>query len=225
MDQDFALVISGDHRPARRGLRPAGSHHLHRAGRHSAVGLRSRPGRQQQRERAAQKHHRTGGGKLHFAFRRQLTALSPAAVATVPAPAALDGKLEIHNGDAIEADYVDSFGITRTATASADLVPPVSQRRHRHRGPRRHHHHLADAANRPIPSSVTAPILTFNLAADQSGARHQSYASGCASSFPARPTTFTSSPRMPRATRPPTTMRAAYYSFVARRHADGPAGG
>jgi hypothetical protein len=47
------------------------------------------------------------------------------AVATVVGPAALDGKLEIHAGDSIEADYVDSFGIKRVATASADLAPPV----------------------------------------------------------------------------------------------------
>jgi hypothetical protein len=47
------------------------------------------------------------------------------AVATVVGTAAMDGKLEIHNGDAIEADYVDSFGNLRMATALADLVPPV----------------------------------------------------------------------------------------------------
>jgi hypothetical protein len=47
------------------------------------------------------------------------------AVATVVGPATLDGKLEIHDGDAIEADYVDSLGVKRIATASADLVPPV----------------------------------------------------------------------------------------------------
>ena len=33
------------------------------------------------------------------------------AVATVVGAAAVDGKLEIHNGDAIEADYVDSSAI------------------------------------------------------------------------------------------------------------------
>ena len=47
------------------------------------------------------------------------------AVATVAGAAAVDGKLEIHNGDAIEADYVDSSGVKRVATAVADLVPPV----------------------------------------------------------------------------------------------------
>jgi hypothetical protein len=46
------------------------------------------------------------------------------AVATVLGPPTVDGKLEVHNGDAIEADYVDSFGVTRIATALADLVPP-----------------------------------------------------------------------------------------------------
>ena len=47
------------------------------------------------------------------------------AVATVVGSAAVDGKLEIHNGDAIEADYTDSVGNNRTATALAQLVPPV----------------------------------------------------------------------------------------------------
>jgi Subtilase family/Bacterial TSP3 repeat len=47
------------------------------------------------------------------------------AVATVVGPAALDGKLEIHAGDSIEADYVDSFGVKRVATALADLAPPL----------------------------------------------------------------------------------------------------
>jgi serine protease AprX len=46
-------------------------------------------------------------------------------VATVVGPAVVDGKLEVHTGDAIEADYVDSFAVKRVATASADLVPPA----------------------------------------------------------------------------------------------------
>ncbi len=37
----------------------------------------------------------------------------------------MDGKLEIQDGDTIEADYVDSLGIERTATALADLAPPI----------------------------------------------------------------------------------------------------
>jgi serine protease AprX len=47
------------------------------------------------------------------------------AVATVSGGAAVDGKLEIHTADAIEADYLDSHGVKRVATAVADLVPPV----------------------------------------------------------------------------------------------------
>ncbi len=47
------------------------------------------------------------------------------AVATVAGNAAVDGKLELHGGDAIEADYVDSGGVTRAAHAMADLNAPV----------------------------------------------------------------------------------------------------
>jgi subtilisin family serine protease len=47
------------------------------------------------------------------------------AVATVVGSASVDGKLEIHSGDSIETDYVDSSGARRSATALADLVPPV----------------------------------------------------------------------------------------------------
>jgi hypothetical protein len=46
------------------------------------------------------------------------------AVATVMGLAAVDGKLEIQSGDAIEADYVDSAGANRTAMAVADLISP-----------------------------------------------------------------------------------------------------
>ncbi len=47
------------------------------------------------------------------------------AVATVLGTAVVDGKLQLHDGDTIEADYVDSSGSTRIATASADLVAPT----------------------------------------------------------------------------------------------------
>jgi len=45
------------------------------------------------------------------------------AVVTVSSPGALDGMLEIHDGDSIEADYMDSSGLSRVATAVADLTP------------------------------------------------------------------------------------------------------
>jgi hypothetical protein len=45
-------------------------------------------------------------------------------ILTSAGAAAVDGKLEIHNGDAIEAGYTDSSGISRTANATADLAAP-----------------------------------------------------------------------------------------------------
>ncbi len=46
-------------------------------------------------------------------------------VPTLLGSPAADGKLEIHNGDAITAAYVDSSGATQTASATAVLSPPV----------------------------------------------------------------------------------------------------
>ena len=46
------------------------------------------------------------------------------AVATVTGTAGA-GQIQIANGDSLEADYVDSSGIKRTATAVANLIPPV----------------------------------------------------------------------------------------------------
>jgi hypothetical protein len=46
-------------------------------------------------------------------------------VATVVGSAAADGKLEIHNSDSIEADYLDSSSTTRVALATAQFIPPV----------------------------------------------------------------------------------------------------
>ena len=47
------------------------------------------------------------------------------AVTTLVGTAVVDGKLEIHNGDIIEADYVDSSSTLRKAMATADLAAPV----------------------------------------------------------------------------------------------------
>ena len=47
------------------------------------------------------------------------------AVATVVATAANDGKLQVHNGDTIEADYVDNSSTVRSAIATAQLNAPV----------------------------------------------------------------------------------------------------
>lgn len=46
-------------------------------------------------------------------------------VATATGPATVDGKLQIANGDVILATYMDAWGSNKTATATADLQPPV----------------------------------------------------------------------------------------------------
>ncbi|MDB6112258.1 MAG: Fibronectin type domain protein, partial [Pedosphaera sp.] len=46
-------------------------------------------------------------------------------VATVVGNAVVDGKLEIHNGDIVEAHYIDGNGTNQAATAAADLAVPV----------------------------------------------------------------------------------------------------
>ena len=54
------------------------------------------------------------------------TGVFTGAVATATGPATPDGKLQISNGDTIEADYFDaSANRTRLATARADFLPPV----------------------------------------------------------------------------------------------------
>jgi len=123
IDQDFALVASGDL------ARPNGGFILFDRTNYTAPGVMQieviDPARaanssvnllvKSTTELAGETYvlHATGG---YGAF--------TGAVATVVGPAAVDGKLEIHNGDAIEADYVDSSGNPRMATAVADLVSP-----------------------------------------------------------------------------------------------------
>lgn len=54
------------------------------------------------------------------------TGVFTGSVATATGAAAPDGKLQISNGDVIEADYLDvSANRTRIATARADFLPPV----------------------------------------------------------------------------------------------------
>jgi hypothetical protein len=124
IDQDFALVVSGD--LARPG---AGLILLDRTN-YTAPGT-------VQLEVSDQ--GRAGSGSVSVALKSttepagETYTLHPSggygvftgAVATVVGPAAVDGKLEIHNGDAIEADYVDVSGTIRPAFATAQLVPPV----------------------------------------------------------------------------------------------------
>ena len=54
------------------------------------------------------------------------TGVFTGAVATATGAATTDGKLQMSHDDTIEARYFDaSAGVTRIATARADLVPPV----------------------------------------------------------------------------------------------------
>ena len=47
------------------------------------------------------------------------------AVATAVGPASADGKLQLHDSDVIEADYLDIAGTNHLALATAHLAPPV----------------------------------------------------------------------------------------------------
>ena len=95
------------------------------------------------------------------------------AVATAVGPPLENGQLEIHDGDTIQAIYVDSIGGRRTALASADLTAPglsgVTA--------------TSDLGAITITWQTTEPAssivrystnLTFNLAAANSDAHHHS---------------------------------------------------
>lgn len=122
IDQDFALVVSGDlARPGRGTVlldRPAypapglirlSVFDLGRAG-SSAVSIN------------VKSTSDSSGQNVTLQFSGSAGAFT-GSVATVVAPAS--GGLKLHDGDTIEAAYVDSSGTTRTATAVADLTAPT----------------------------------------------------------------------------------------------------
>jgi subtilisin family serine protease len=124
IDQDFALVISGD--LARAGV---GSVLLDRSS-YTAPGVIQLtvfdPSRVASNSvTVLLKSTTEPAGENFILYSSGNYGAFTGAVATVVGAAAVDGKLEIHNGDAIEADYVDSAGARQTALAVADLVPPV----------------------------------------------------------------------------------------------------
>ena len=124
IDQDFALVISGD--LARGG---AGLILLDRTN-YTAPGTVRIEALDQARAASSTvsvtlKSTTEPGGETYTLHASGNYGAFTGAVATVVGSAAVDGKLEIHNGDTIEADYVDTTGSTRTALATAQLVPPV----------------------------------------------------------------------------------------------------
>ena len=124
IDQDFALVVSGDLARARHGAGPARSRQLYRAGRHQVEVFD--PSRAASNSVSVLVKSTTEpAGETYLLNSTGAYGVFTGAVAMVVGAAASDGKLEIHNGDSIEADYVDSSGSLRAATAVADLVPPV----------------------------------------------------------------------------------------------------
>jgi len=124
IDQDFALVASGDL------ARPNGGFILLDRASYTAPGTMqvevidpARAGNSS--VNVLVKSTTEPAGETYTLYSTGTYGAFTGAVATVVGAAAVDGKLEIHNGDAIEADYVDSSGSPRLATAVADLVPPV----------------------------------------------------------------------------------------------------
>ena len=95
----------------------------------------------------------------------------------------MNGKLEIQNGDTIEADYLDSLGIERTATALADLAPPVTSgvNASDDLGVITITWQTSEPANSIVRYSTN---LTFNLAVTNSGPRHQLIPSGLTGLIP-----------------------------------------
>ena len=124
IDQDFALVVSGD--LARPG---AGSVLLDRPA-YTAPGLIQiavfDPARAASNTVSVLLKSTTEPAGENFVLHSSGSyGAFTGAVATVVGVATANGKLEIAHGDAIEASYVDSSGAIRTATAVADLVAPV----------------------------------------------------------------------------------------------------
>ncbi len=124
IDQDFALVASGDL------SRPNGGFILLDRASYTAPGVMQieviDPARAASNSvNVLVKSTTEPAGETYVLHATGTYGVFTGAVATVVGSATVDGKLEIHNGDAIEADYVDSFGNLRTALAVADLVPPV----------------------------------------------------------------------------------------------------
>ncbi len=124
IDQDFALVISGD--LARPG---AGSVLLDRPA-YSAPDIMQVEVFDATRAKSNTvsvliKSTTESAGEIYVLHSSGSYGAFTGTVATVLAPSAVDGKLELHGGDTIEADYLDSTGTNRTALAVADVVPPV----------------------------------------------------------------------------------------------------
>ena len=125
VDQDFALVISGD--LSRTGIGAV----LFDRGHYTAPGTIGvtvfDAGRAASNSVSVGVTNLTelNGQRITLPAVTGVTGLFTGAVNTVVGGGPVAGSLAIHNGAAIEARYVDVHGVTRTATATARLLPPV----------------------------------------------------------------------------------------------------
>ena len=124
IDQDFALVISGDlSRPSAGSILHDRSSYTAPDQIHASVFDASRAA--SNAVSVLLKSTTEPAGET-FTLRASGTyGAFTGTVATVLGPAVVDGNLQVHTGDTVEADYVDGFGVKRVATASVDVVPPV----------------------------------------------------------------------------------------------------
>jgi hypothetical protein len=123
-DQDFALVISGDL------ARPAIGQILMNRSSYTAPDIISLSVFDTSRASSNTisvlvKSGTEPAGELVTLLSSGHYGIFTGAVATVAGSAVADGRLQVHHGDSIEADYFDSRGVLRTAMAVADLIAPT----------------------------------------------------------------------------------------------------
>jgi hypothetical protein len=124
IDQDFALVISGDF------PKPRGGIVLFDRDEYTAPGVVKIEVLDAARAASNTvsvllKSTTEPGGENYLLHASGNYGAFTGSVATVVGTAAVDGKLEIHGGDVIEADYIDAGGTNRATTAAVRLAPPV----------------------------------------------------------------------------------------------------
>ncbi len=125
IDQDFALVISGDLVGAGQGIVVLDRHSYTAPSQINIRLIDSDLAGQPTAHVTVQSSTETNGENITLSASGSNGTFT-CAVFTVTGPAAPDGKLQIAHGDLLQAIYADASGATnRIATAQADLVPPV----------------------------------------------------------------------------------------------------
>ena len=124
IEQDFALVISGDLARPRGGTvlldRPA-----YTAPSQIQVSVFDLARAASNTVSIVLKSTTEPGGETYALHAAGNYGAFTGAVVTVAGSAVVDQKLQVHTGDTIEADYTDSHGVKRVATAVADVAPPT----------------------------------------------------------------------------------------------------